>query len=114
MKTTDAGEILRLAADKYLAHTHREWRTGKDGDRVAQMSCVAVVLAFRPLKFSRFSLKQEEALFKFLRDLGCDTTGLNQFPEQWASNWEEVQEWRYSWLMFAADLADEWRIELAH
>lgn len=70
---------------------------------VDEYSCVAVIrvavkynLPFRPFE-------------DFLESLGLHTWSSAQFPSNLSS--KELWSWRYAWLSFVADLAEEWGIE---
>lgn len=112
-KQTEAGKILRLAANEGLAATQRQRCDGKHGQGRAKMSCIAVNYALTSRKYPpKVWILTRKPLYAFLEALGLDTNDVAQFPRQDDDNWEEIQCWRYSWLMFAADIADEWELDL--
>ena len=45
----------------------------------------------------------------FLQSLGLQTSSASQFPSELSP--EELWSWRYAWLSFVTDLAEEWGVE---
>lgn len=111
MTEVKISEVLHLAADKYLAE---DW----EYDRVLQdeFSCIAIIMAVKELVPSR---KIADSFYNRIRigleEMGIDTYRGSQFDEfcttstipDWLNINKASQGARYTWLKFAAMIAEE-------
>lgn len=102
-------DILRYAADEKLRLPYGD--NYVDGKWRETYSCVAVKEALedklRPDIFDYSSMrqtKQGRVIYKFLKELGVDTSSGKLFA---GVEEKAAQEIRYAWLHFAADIAEE-------
>lgn len=98
MSKATIADVLHLAADKYLAS--RSYAGQK-----SRFSCTAVEFAADRLGV------ETTAIFKGLGNMGLDTTSCNAFINMgYEDNFAivfETQAARYTWLKFAALIAEE-------
>jgi hypothetical protein len=87
-------ELLRLAADNHLCYAWEDLR-----ENTVWYSCLAVITA------SPLGSPVLEKTLDFLAELGCNTRSNRQFEE--FQSMTERQCARFSWLHFAADIAEE-------
>lgn len=102
MKTS---ELLREAADRNLWNGEGAYVYQSGACRY---SCDAVQAAYRRLtgrSYATLPLKVK----MFLCELGVGTRSLIEFDDVLPG--PQRQGARYAWLMFAADIADEWGVE---
>jgi hypothetical protein len=97
MKPRKISDVLWLAANKHLAHDPDLFDFNK-----ATFSCDAVYAVF-----SDYDDPLHRRTMDFLRELGCNTKGHNEFKQfekqegGWRSATKKAQGARYLWLMFA-------------
>jgi hypothetical protein len=107
MKEYTIAEILHLAADKHLAVKESEyWARGGGGKE--KFSCCAVHEAI----YGYFDLEIYERediikrIHKGLENMGCPTGSTDAFDDRGEFR-AENQQARYTWLKFAAIIAEE-------
>lgn len=100
-KRMTVAQVLRLAANTCLWNGYAR----DTGIRKAAMSCIAVDVAMDvagPYVVPRDKTRQH------LRRLGVNCTSTREFDE--FPPGPKRQSARYAWLMFAADIAEEWKV----
>jgi hypothetical protein len=101
MKPRKISDVLWLAANEHLAHDPDLFDFNK-----STFSCDAVYAVL-----SDYDAPLHRRTMAFLRELGCNTKGYNEFKQfetrdgNWRSMTTRSQGARYLWLMFAYQVA---------
>lgn len=104
MKEYTIAEILHYAADKCLASKeHEYWVFGGNKDK---FSCCAVTEACIRLQGYENYVEKSRLIKEGLENMGCRIDSLNAFKDN-GKFVEKNQQARYTWLKFAAIMAEE-------
>jgi hypothetical protein len=102
MKTS---ELLRRAANEHLWEGEGVYQFYTEKK---QFSCDSVNQAYRTATRNKWATTPSHVK-AFLKELGVNLNGFHEFDE--FPHGPACQGARYAWLMFAADIADEWGVE---
>jgi len=94
----EVAEILRDAADVYLAHPKGNFHPGE-----YNYSCTSVKRSAEDKDWS--VEKVNRVLARYLKSLGVDTRSFYVIPQTWSK--QKQQETRHAWLYIAAQFAEE-------